>query len=730
MNKNIFKYGLVIAAGAVLSLTSCLEDPNESNLYTKMGKTIEDFLQENNDQLSMFNAIMKRTGYDRTMAAYGQYTCFAPVNEGVQEYLDSLLADPKGKLDSHGNKNGLTSATVEGMSDSLCLDFVKLHLCDGEYTTLKMGGGASVSTMLDRIISTSVDAKGNTLLGDLNPATIILENNEMENGYVHVVNKAVTFSSKKIPDVLEADGRFTIFTEALQKTGLEYVIGKDCLTEKPETYDMGDDHNDTNGSSLYYPKTCKIRYTLFAETDAVLKKYGINNFNDLVEKCKEWYGSSSVADGGWYDYPGEMGLKVTTGNNFKDSMNVVNMFVRYHILYCGMAADQLVFDQNTDYAGSKWNYVMGGEPYDYYETMLPHTLVKIWQPISTRGTDLEGNVDKEKTNYINRYITNNTLTDELATMGTEEMHTYVSQGVEVSRSILSAYNGYIHPINKPLIYDRQVVNGVLNERIRFDATTMLPEFINNGIRNATYAQIMAKNGGGSGARVAFPQNFFDGVVCYTSGSALRYNVKGDYRLYQADAFQGWGQYDVAVRIPPLPTGNYEIRLLYAAMSHGGMMQFYLGTSSNMQTMKALDIPLDVRIVETDDRIGWTASNTEDDAGVATDKAMHNRGYMRAPVSFMGHPKANGYNTGTFVVPHGSTIEEINSIISGDHCCRTDGVVELRRVLAKQKLYQKDAYWFRIKSVINDETDLKWQLDFIEFIPTSLLDNDKYSEDWY
>ena len=219
-------------------------------------------------------------------------------------------------------------------------------------------------------------------------------------------------------------------------------------------------------------------------------------------------GSSSVADGGWYDYPGEMGLKVTTDNNFKDSMNVVNMFVRYHILYCGMAADQLVFDQNTDYAGSKWNYVMGGEPYDYYETMLPHTLVKIWQPISTRGTDLEGNVDKEKTNYINRYITNNTLTDELATMGTEEMHTYVSQGVEVSRSILSAYNGYIHPINKPLIYDRQVVNGVLNERIRFDATTMLPEFINNGIRNATNAQMKAKNGGGSGDRVAFPQNFF------------------------------------------------------------------------------------------------------------------------------------------------------------------------------------------------------------------------------
>lgn len=741
MNKKILNIALVMGLGLSLGLTSCVKEPDESNLYTKTGMTIEDFLQQNDSKLSMFNAIMKRTGYDRIMSSYGQYTCFAPVDEGVQAYLDSLYNDPKGKIDSHGHKNGLSSPTIEGMSDSLCADFVKLHLCDGEYNTLKMGTGMSLPTMLDRLISTSVDSKGNTMLGDLNPATIVLEDNEMENGIVHVMDKAVTFSSKKIPDVLEADGRFSLFFYALQKTGLENVIGKDCPTDKGKTYDMGDDHNDTNGDALYYPKECKINYTLFAESDQVFeKKAGIKiengnmeaAFKQLAAKCAEWYKDCKrVGDEvGWYDYPTEMGIEISTADDYENPWNVVNMFIRYHILYAGMAADQLVFDQSVDYSGTKWNYVFGGEPYDYYETMLPHTLLKIWQPISTKGTDKKGNMDEDKTNYINRYITNNTLTDELGTMGSKAMHEYVWQGVKVSRATLQAYNGYIHPINDILLYDKQVVNGVLNERLRFESTTFLPELINNGIRNSTWQQIQAKNSGGSGSRVAFPQDYFDGVKCYTSGSTLRYNVKGEFRAYQADAFQGWGQYDVAIKIPSVPTGVYEFRIFYSPMAHGGMMQFYLGTSSNMQSMIALDIPLDVRIQENDDRIGWTDASKQDDSGVATDRDMRNRGYMRAPCSFMGHPANNGYNTGLFVVPSGSTVEEINQWMTGANNCRTDGTVTLRRILARRQFNQKDENWLRIKSVINDDTDLKWQVDFIELVPVTLVDNDSYSEDWY
>ena len=141
-----------------------------------------------------------------------------------------------------------------------------------------------------------------------------------------------------------------------------------------------------------------------------------------------------------------------------------------------------------------------------------------------------------------------------------------------------------------------------------------------------------------------------------------------------------------------------------------MMQFYLGNSSNIQSMVALSIPLDVRIQETDPRIGWTPFYEEDDLGIATDEAMRNRGYMRGPVSFRGHPDGTG------------DMKTNN--------CRGDGVVTLRRILGRVDLKQSENYWFRIKNVISDETDLKWQIDFIELVPVQVVDNDTYSEDWY
>ena len=43
--------------------------------------------------------------------------------------------------------------------------------------------------------------------------------------------------------------------------------------------------------------------------------------------------------------------------------------------------------------------------------------------------------------------------------------------------------------------------------------------------------------GGSGARVAFPLNYFDNVVSYSPENRFRYNVKGAYNAWQSDTFQ-------------------------------------------------------------------------------------------------------------------------------------------------------------------------------------------------
>ena len=88
MNKTIFKSGLVLLV-ASLAFGSCNKEPDESNLYTFTGETVESFIQKDSD-LTSFNYILSRVRLDRMMASYGQYTCFAPTNEGVKAYLNCI----------------------------------------------------------------------------------------------------------------------------------------------------------------------------------------------------------------------------------------------------------------------------------------------------------------------------------------------------------------------------------------------------------------------------------------------------------------------------------------------------------------------------------------------------------------------------------------------------------------------------------------------------------------
>lgn len=684
--KKFFWASLIAISGFGFGLVSCVDDPDGENLYTSTGETIEGLLTQDST-LTSFTYILQRANLLRTMASYGQYTVYAPSNEGIATYVDSLWNDQDAVIEH----NGMTNNSLEGLTDSLCIDIAKYHIANGLYSIIEMGGaGTTISTMLGRPISTTVDSLGRTVLNGV--SVITSEDNEVVNGIVHKITKVVPRTTRLLGDTFEHLDDYTIFNQALHMTGLADSVAR---SDKGKTWELMPDHSDTDGSLLYQPTSCPIGYTIFAESDAVFANYGINNIDDLIAYANKIYQNAPT----WYDYMNEKGLTVSTGNDYTNRFNALNMFVAYHILYASMAQDQLVFENpsGVSTAVSKWNYVNGGEPYDYYETMLPNTLLKIWEP------------QPGKSLYINRYRTFNTLTNEVGTMGTN--HEVKQAGVSIVREDIMAYNGYIHPIRSILVYNATVPNGVLNERLRFETTTYLEEFINTGIRYKSMSEMSILNGGGSGARVAFPTDFFDDVVVYNTTSNLRYNVKGDYRAYQADAFQGWNNYDIAIKIPPVPTGTYEFRLFYSPMGHGGMMQFYLGTSTNVQSMQALSIPLDVRIDEEDPRIGWTPFYEEDDRGIATDLAMRSRGYMRAPFGFRGHPGTGG--------------DELTS-----SNCRGDGVVTLRRILGTLQFKQSDDHWFRIKSVISDETDLKWQVDFIELVPISVVNNDQYSEDWF
>lgn len=706
MKKNLFKlstrmFAIGMASVGLSLFTGCNPEPDESDLFTATGETVADYIKRKSE-LTSFDYILNRVGLDRNLASYGEYTCYAPTNDAVAMYLDSLYNDAEAVIPH----NGMTENSLEGLSDSLCNDIAKYHLSDGVYTTIKIGGGGgTVSTMLRIPINTdgSTDSIGRVTLNKV--AVIVEPDSLVTNGVVHVINRVIPRNTRLLPEELERIEEFSIFSEALKLTGLADSLKR---TKKDREYTITDIKDiDANKSDLYHPEECKIMYTIFAEPNEVMAKNGINNINDLIAYANRIYGNAE----NWYDYPVEKGISISTGDDYTNRFNALNMFVAYHLLYAGMPVDQLVYENSTKWQEAKtWNYVNGGQPFDYYETMLPNTLIKIWQPQPLLAA---------KTLYINRYLAFNTLTDELGTMGSSAMHQIIRNGIRINRisepgapTNIQTFNGYIHSIQDMLVYDELVPKGVLHERLRFDSTTFLVEFINNGIRMSTIAEMSSLNGGGSGARVAFPLDFFDNVKSYTSENRFRYNVKGAYNAWQSDTFQGWGNYDLAIKMPPLPTGTYEFRIFYTPMPHGGMMQFYMGNSSSLQSMMALDIPLDVRIPIDDPRIGSTPFFNEDDLGVATDAAMRNRGYMRGLFSYVDHPEYKDGNE----TNHNMRSDERNA--------------SLRRILGRMTIKQSEEHWFRIKNVIPDENDLKWQFDYVEFVPIDVVDNDTYSEDWF
>ena len=741
----IFKLFNFYILAAVALLASCNEEPDGSNLFSSDQKTIAELLRDRSE-LTAFYRILEKGGFDKYMGTYGEYTCFAPVNEGVSAYLDSLYNDESYKISKAKQKhNGIQEdanwnnldvmAKVNLMSDSLCDDIARFHLSGEEHMQVDLDGSKTTwSTMkTGRTINVGIfreDAYNPEFIGltSLNDIAAIIEGDiEAINGVLHICSNVIPRSDRTTDDQLRVEGEkdMSIFYAALEATGytdtllIEKKLNPDGTTK---TYDLGDNHNDRDKNPLYYPKECMIKWTVFAETDDVFRAAGINSFADLKAKCVEWYGNCS----GWYDYINEKNITISTGDDYTNPFNVVNMFVAYHILRAGMPVDRIVYEKNSD-TNASWNFCFGYEPQEYFETMLPNTVLKVWQT----------NPKTTKNLWLNRYLTNNTLTSKLGMFGmpNDGDHTLVFAGVPVDRDgSVETLNGYIHRIKGILKYD-QNAKDALHERLRFDSSTFLYELINNGLRFATPKYVSTLNGGGDGNRIAFENTFFDNIVCYNPGTLLRFNVMGAWRAHNSDQFQGWDVYDFAIKLPHVPTGDYELRIIYPPMARGGLMQFYLGNSSKQSDMVAVGIPFDACANPYEDAtIGYEdivdrADDETSDCGVESDQRMHVRGYMRAPASF----SRGTYNTVTDPLTYSDDdIYSAASQIIGSTSCRSEtgyGTMMLRRIITAQRFEQGKDYWLRIKNLVND-TNLGWSFDFVELVPLDIVNSQTMTEDWY
>ena len=654
----------------VFAISSCVEKIDTSNRYTFTGHTIASFLEEHDDVYSSFITILNRGGKMNLLKAYGTYTCFAPTNDAVARYLTEQDSIYRASLLPGSKKviwTGVTSPNLEDLSDSMCTVISQTHILPATYLTTEMEGDVVPTMNLnDRYLTMTygVDENQRSLLF-INGAQVIASDEEVENGVIHTISDVMNPSSNTVPMQIENMKFLSLFSEALEKTGLDNKL----QDYKDYSYTEGD----KRGIGIYgdvtvpYPLNRYYGFTAFCETDQTFNELGIYNLDDLYEQCKVWYPTATDAD-------------------FTSANNALNKFISYHLINKKLLFSRLVCYniKVLSIYNSESNFPKRADRYEYYETMQG-TLLKVTRPISNSSyqTDLLINYTPMLTNAADPY-------------GVEY------QGIPVNIKILDpsdvkndtanykgftqeALNGSIHLINHPLIYNEDVMVGyVLNETMRLDFSALLPELTNNDIRWTSGNNVVFGTRGDY--EFYLPDGYCNDVVYNTDETRLYYlSPHTSWANYQGDEMMCLGAFDFKYRLPHIPPGTYEIRMGYSANSNRHIVQFYVDD-------EITGIPVDLRILANNALIGWVADSQTDDNGVSNDKEMKNRGYLKGPTTFYygGSTLARNYN--------------------GD----------IRKVITTKYLGEGD-HWIRFKNVKEDD-DGKAQFmhDYLEIVPVGWL----------
>ena len=677
-NMRIFKlFCILYVAITIGSLSSCSEDIDTSNRYTFTGETMGDFLLNREERFSSMIKIFEQAKMMGLLSTYGQHTLFLPEDTAVTVYLreqyelyDSTLNDPAAET----IWTGITSPNLEDLSDSMAVVIANTHLVPFAYEMVDMQEGVlDTRNYNSRYLSISyavVNEMSRTLIN--NQSGIIEGDNMVENGVVHVVDAVVSPSTNTIAKHIADQPFFSIFSAAIQKTAFDDKLSDYALQLNGKDYDLGQKYatcfqcGDAKQLSARYPHTYFAKYTAFIEPDDVFIENGIDSLPALIEKCYEWYGREDEG-------------------KFTSPKNALYKFVAYHFLN-----RELNYNLMVQYKLEHDSYKSEGERglradidrVDYFETMLGK-LVKVCKPLSSSKPEEYQNLFL---NFSHRSTKQDFMRKHLDVC-IYDMTTFNNMDEKYANFTQGALNGVVHPINRILVYNEDEMQGnVLNERMRFDIASILPELTTNGVRFGRWQ----KTGGiCSHGDYNIPDGYCKNLVFRDKSTAWHYFCPYSWGCnYLGDEIIVVGNYDFEYILPPVPAGTYELRMGYTATSIRSITQFYFDG-------KVTGIPVDLKIYATDDRIGWIADEDTEDNGVENDKVMRSHGYMKAPDSYNGQSKA---------APARSQSGAIRIIITQKYFDSGEHRLRMKKVdLIEKREFNHDYIEIVPKGVITDPT---------------------------
>lgn len=673
-----------ISAFSLLAAAGCSDNVDESDMYTFTGKTILDELKEQPDYSNFVSILNKVSFSDKTkstaaqlLSARGNYTVFAPTNEAISQYLDSIY-DTKG-------------FDIRQISDSIATSIVKNAIIDSEnakaYFSTDFNSGPLDRTNLDdRFISVGFKAgESNSVIVLNNKSKVINRDIETENGVIHTIDHVLDFSNSNLAELIKQTPNLQVFGELLKLTGWQDSMAKyRDLDYEAKDHGTG---TSTSGEVIYAPEHRYFGYTAFVETDSVLALYWqlpeiryngngtIANWNELYAaikaKCQQLYPEYQNADP-------------------KNERNAVNKFVAYHLLPMRIRWDQIVQHHCEMGFGYETPEKLGVDCYEYYETMgkTQRRLMKI-----TEGAESDGK-------RINRKVTY-----DYGLYGTDlKVKSVQRPGILIYENNngyqQQALNGFYYTISEPLVYDDGVPNSVLNERIRWDFSSLLPELITNNFRKVKDSK-----------NYYFPAGYFDRIKMT---EACNYKYISYYYAtienYQGDEHNISGQYDFTVALPPVPfRGTYEFRISVAHYAALGMAQLYIGTDPNR--LHACGLPIDLRLDVFSNAVGYQLDGNDWDVNRQNDKDMRNRGYMKPP-------QHDGIKTGQGTAP----VESMRSSVAKGPYARLRYIVYTGTIDPSQQLYM------RVKNVL-ENTAASFELDYLEYAPKNVYAGIEAEDIW-
>lgn len=727
---------LLLASAAVLGLLpSCSEEIDTSNRYTFTGKTIisylKDFPETYSEYIDLLDSVnvsdFSDSKLSQLLSARGNYTCFAPTNDAIRNYLAHLvdsgvISEPDWdapefqKVNPNTNERDLLIATRKTIVYNSLIDGgdeIEAYMTSDFSDRAELNNMLGLPNMYDRKLQVSL---GNGTKYAINGCNISDTNCDIYaiNGRIHQVDKVISPSTQTVAQYFDKTitdkqhGYYTCavlikacgFLEELSKSEDETYYHL-RMTGQLEDLPQHPTYKGAGGPEPHSPGTLpEHRYygfTIFAEEDEWWEK--VLGLTFPITELSEEEVLDKVSS-----YVNDHNLHLpdaNTGTDYTATNNSLNQFVTYHMIPGKIESSKLVIHFNELWYNGvdqqKQSSVM-----DYYTCMGTPRLLKAYEASET----CEG---KRNAVYLNRFpVLDNARAGKYTEISCEDN----KRGVEVdTKGVLEMYNGYIYKISDCLYFNDDIAETFGKERIRFDVTTLFPEFFSNDIRcNENYRYDRQCVGIPVSSKYRYLEN------CDISDNTRFYYLSGRFNKtywwasYQGDELNIVGNYEVTLKLPPVPKdGVYELRLALNVNDRRGMFQVFWGT--NKTSLPASGVPIDMRMGGTvwyvkggssmESILGYEIDvDGDDELNAENDKKMRNNGYMKGPNVFYGY----GESTSVRYRPNA-----------------------LRRIIVREEMKANQTYYVSFKSVLRDP-DTEFSFDYMELCPKEVYDNPLVPED--